>query len=477
MYKSIIFSILLIISSCSTKRVCLNPSGQEVDWYTIFFMPLSISPDDEIYYGYFEPGFTSLQFRKYDVNTFPPTHITRYALSSESDFNYFFWNDDKTVKDGSSSSASSTKAHAKGSLVYDSISGAFLLHSLPRFPTRTSDNIILEELPSNAGSYGQNFLCISINKSTAELIAKLLNCINASINKSVDSDRVNSTPNPWIQSLINNKMNSTCAIEHTVNILSLGGKEFTFYGKNYKNKIIPYDTTMRQAYNDHFYVRTWSRPSLAPALYDTYNLVNVLEVKYDSFSYGVTKEHSKWVISYNKNIVCFADINHTESQKERGGHIVCFENEELHTIMKNAIISTDGDILYKEVNTQYTEDISLSNEEINNIIDETLPVNDEIEESIEEKEKLNNKETHSIENKETNEEHNHNMDEEKRTDKINEEKKSSDERTVSSIKETMKFINGTPSTDNNDNKSIKDDISSVNKINKLVLLFICIMYC
>ena len=139
--KSIIISVLLLSASCSTKKVCLNPLGQEVDWYAIFFMP-----------GYYDPNLSSLEYYLYDVNNFPPTHITRFTLSDETDFNYFFWNDDKTVKDGSSSSAASTKAHAKGSLVYDSTSGAFLLHSLPRFPTRTSENIVLEELPSNAGS-------------------------------------------------------------------------------------------------------------------------------------------------------------------------------------------------------------------------------------------------------------------------------------------------------------------------------------
>ena len=355
MLNFLIFLFLFLSIYSSTKKVCLNPAGEEVDWYAIFFMPSSISTMGEIDYGYFDPSLTSLQYYKYEVNTFPPSHITRFVLNNETDYNYFFWNDDKTVKDGSSSSASSTKAHAKGSLVYDSISGAFLLHSLPRFPTRTVDNVILEELPSNGGSYGQTFLCISINKETAEIIAKLLNCVNVSINKSVDSDKVNSTPNYWVTKLIGNRLDTSCEIEHTVKIQSLSGVEFTFYGKNYKNKIIPYDTTMREAYNDHFYVRTWSRPSLAPAQYDVYDLVNVIKVKYDSYEYDVNKEHSKWGITHKKNIVCFSDLNHTESQKERGGHIVCFENQILHNIMKNAIISTDGEILSNDENDESSQ--------------------------------------------------------------------------------------------------------------------------
>ena len=57
---------------------------------------------------------------------------------------------------------------------------------------------------------------------------------------------------------------------------------------------------MRETYNDDFYVRTWSRPSLAPAQNGTYYLVNVLEVKYDSFKYGVNQEHSKWAIANKK---------------------------------------------------------------------------------------------------------------------------------------------------------------------------------
>ena len=350
MVKAITFLILFISYKCMTNRVCLDPEGKEVDWYSIFFFSKSISSDNEIHYAYFDPNLNGLQYYKYNENTFPPTRITKFVTEGGSDFNYFFWNDDKTVKDGESKSASSTKAHAKGSLVYDSIKGAFLLHSLPRYPTRTSENEVLNELPSNAGSYSQTFLCISITKDTAEIIAKLLNCVNVSINKSVPSDLVNSIPNIWVQSLINNRMNSTCEMEHVTKITSIAGVEFTFYGKNYKNKIIPYDTTMRQAYNDHFYVRTWSRPALVPAQYDTYTLVNVLNVTFDIYNYGVNQEHSKWAISYSKDIVCFADLNHCESQKERGGHIVCFENKKLHDIMKNSIVATDGEIHHSKSN-------------------------------------------------------------------------------------------------------------------------------
>ena len=354
MFKSLLISLLIIFTSCSTNKVCRSPSGKEVDWYAIFFMPQSISTDGAIHYAYFDPSLSALEYHKYDEGTFPPTRITKYVTGGGSDYNYFFWNDDKTVKGGQPDSASSSKAHAKGSLVYDSKFGAFLLHSLPRFPTRTSSNQVLNELPSNGGSYGQTFLCVSVTKANAEVIAKLLSCVNVSVNKAVSSDRVNSTPNPWVQKLIQNKFDSSaCSLEHTVKIKSKGGEEFTFFGKNYMKKIIPYDTTLRTTYKDHFYVRTWSRPALAPAQYGTYNLVNVLDVKYGSFSYGVNKEHSKWAIAKSQNVVCFADLNHTESQKDRGGHIVCFKNAKLHSIMKSAIVSTDGKIGLQSTNPFY----------------------------------------------------------------------------------------------------------------------------
>ena len=340
---NIIILIVIVFQIYSTDKVCRNPSGSEVDWYVIFFMPKSASSDKQIHYAYFDNTLNSLQYYLYEETTFPPTMITAYVTSTGgTDFNYFFWNDDLTVKDGESKSAPSTRAHAKGSLVYDNNNGAFLLHSLPRFPTRTSTNEILTELPSNAGSYGQHFLCITVSKTTSEKIAELLNYINVSNNASVKKDNVNSSANKWITALINNVFDSSYPKELQTTIKSKAGVDFNFISKNYLNTVTPYDTTVRSIYLDDFYVRTWTRPSLAPAICEEYSLFNVENVQFGIYGYAKGSEHSKWAISVYKYINCFGDLNHCESQANRGGNIVCFQHEKLHNIMKNAVNGIDN---------------------------------------------------------------------------------------------------------------------------------------
>ena len=342
--KKISFLLLsLIFFSNCVEKVCRNPQGIEVDWYVIFFMPKSASSDKEIHYAYIDNTLQSLQYYKYEESTFPPTMITSYVTSATtSDFNYFFWNDDLTTKGGSSKSASSDRAHAKGSLVYDKDNGAFLLHSLPRFPTRTEANEILTELPSNAGVYGQHFFCITVSKTTSEKIAELLNYINVSNNASVKKDNVNSSANKWITALINNKYDTSYPTELQTTIKSKMGVDFNFISKSYLKKVIPYDTTVRSIYSDDFYVRTWTKPAIAPAICEDYSIFNVQNVKFGEYGYSKGKEHSKWAISVFKYINCFADLNHCPSQDDRGGNIVCFENEKLHEIMKNAVVDIDS---------------------------------------------------------------------------------------------------------------------------------------
>lgn len=71
MYKFVIGCILIFLVSCSTNKVCRNPEGQEVDWYTIFLMPSSASSDRQIHYGYFDSKSTDIKYYKYMESNFP----------------------------------------------------------------------------------------------------------------------------------------------------------------------------------------------------------------------------------------------------------------------------------------------------------------------------------------------------------------------------------------------------------------------
>ena len=46
--KTLIYSYLVILASCIANKVCRDPSGKEVDWYSIFLMPKSLSSDGSL---------------------------------------------------------------------------------------------------------------------------------------------------------------------------------------------------------------------------------------------------------------------------------------------------------------------------------------------------------------------------------------------------------------------------------------------
>ena len=183
---------------------------------------------------------------------------------------------------------------------------------------------------------------MTVTKTTSEKIAELLNYINVSNNASVKKDNVNSSANKWITALINNHYDTSYPIELQSTIKSKGGVDFNVISKSYLKKVTPYDTTIRYTYYDDFYVRTWTKPELAPAICEDYSIFNVQNIKFGQYSYSKGKEHSKWAISVYKHVNCFADLNHCPSQANRGGNIICFENELLHDIMKDAVVDIDS---------------------------------------------------------------------------------------------------------------------------------------
>lgn len=101
-------------------------------FYVIFFIPSSAPQDSKIHYGYFDPNINTIIYYVYSENNFSPNKIINYGKGTSNDLN-FFWNDDKTLKNGEQVNAPSIKAHAKGSLIYDKDNGVFLLPNYQDF--------------------------------------------------------------------------------------------------------------------------------------------------------------------------------------------------------------------------------------------------------------------------------------------------------------------------------------------------------
>lgn len=324
--------VLLLSYTISANYYCKNPSGEEVDWYAIFMIPRSSSGTDSIAFGYFDSASKNIKYMQANKDKFPPLEMTSAIdIKKSKNVNYFFWNDD--TGDGSSQN----KAHSKGALVYDKDGGYFLSHSLPRFPAIVKDQIS-KDFPDNAGIFAQSWLCITITKDHAISVAQELNIINPQVYINVEQDEVDTPPNPVITKLIKNRGDPKLPHEHEVKIFSKSNLEIDIFSKSKDYNDLQWDIMIPETYEDNFYSETWTKPERLPSVCNKkYQVLNVLQLKFGKFEFDYDNEHSKWAVAQKKNIACFGDLNRTESQKSRGGMVICFENAKLADIMRSAI--------------------------------------------------------------------------------------------------------------------------------------------
>jgi deoxyribonuclease-2 len=324
--------------SKNLNNYCLSPNNTKVDWSVIFLFPETSYKDGKLAYGYFDNNSKEMQYYYYDENSFPSIKVV--IEYDQIDTNYFFWNDDTTA-DGQNKTSSSSKAHSKGGLIFDNSSGVFLSHSLPRFPRRNIKNKIVESLPSNAGIYGQTFICISVDKENALKVVETLNIIDPPLVLNVDIDKTQKTPNEQVQKLIKNKFDPKLPQSKVSEVVSRAGTEFQIFSKGRNEENLPWDSLIPNHYSDGIYVQTWTKPLMVPTTCEGHQIINVTNLKFGKYEYTKDQEHSKWGVGIKKDICCFGDLNRTFSQMKRGGSIICMNNPVLAVIMRNAIVGKD----------------------------------------------------------------------------------------------------------------------------------------
>lgn len=334
-----LFLFTFTLGKNTNPRSCKNPQGKEVDWFVIFLFP-ETSSKNPLSYGYFDNMSQEMTYMLYDKLTFPGIRVIEEYEGKGT--NYFFWNDDTTVDGGDKTSASMGRAHSKGGLIFDKDSGLLISHSLPRFPRRNEKNEIEFSFPSNAGIYGQTFICITVDKENAIKIVDTLNIINPSLVENVGSDMTQNPGNESVLKLIKNRYDSKSPLSKITEVTSKGGSNFEVFSKNKKEHQLPYDKAIPQHFNDGMYVETWTRPEMIPSICnETHQVLNVNNLNFNGFIYENTNEHSKWGVGIKNDFCCFGDLNRTESQKKRGGNVICLHNAKLADIMRKAITSSD----------------------------------------------------------------------------------------------------------------------------------------
>jgi len=332
------FLIILLSSStkCETKTniSCLSPSNENIDWFIIYLLPEKEAKG--LFYSYADSNTKSFKNYKYNENTFPPLSLVKNLNKAE---RKFMWNDDQSTDD--TKKYSESKAHSKGMLAYDNISGFHLLHSLPRFPNISNKGEILFTLPSNAGHFGQTFLCLSISNVEGKKLEKAVDEINpfyydqsSKLGNLQEESAINTNDSNYK----NDKLETNNSDNIIVSITTLKKLSIQLFLKKKKDSNLPWEGEIQNYYEDGFYVETWTRPSILPNVCKkNRETLGVTNLSIDNIDFSDNADHSKWGVSVKKKICCYGDLNRTESQKKRSGMVMCFENKTIGTQISSFI--------------------------------------------------------------------------------------------------------------------------------------------
>jgi deoxyribonuclease-2 len=260
------------------------------------------------------------------------SHTLKQIYANATGNGYAMYNDETP-----SGSTTSSRAHSKGVVAFGGDGGGFLLvHSSPKFPDFVANGYAGFGKGTNtcATTYGQSFLCLSLDAANIELVAT-----NMAINWPKVYDYVvpaalaGTLPKTaaWLNDGAHTKVPTAVATKLT----TTGGVAFTAFAKNREWAKDLYEDLVAKELGTGLAVESWQDGSGGKlASFCTsggyaYDVENVEEVTIQGGSAGgenpwkKTHDHSKWAVALDGSVACIGDINRMASQEKRGGGTVC----------------------------------------------------------------------------------------------------------------------------------------------------------
>ena len=162
------FVILNLQRYVSASVSCIGENGHPVDWFIVYKLPRmkhSTNPYLGNGVGYIYMDSSSYQFKMPSKSINSKNSTVGYTLQQiyishqrSGDVAFLMYNDEDP-----SGKEPPSKAHSKGVLGLDTMSGFWLIHSVPKFPPFAKDGY---SYPETAQRYGQSFLCVTFKMLT-----------------------------------------------------------------------------------------------------------------------------------------------------------------------------------------------------------------------------------------------------------------------------------------------------------------------
>ena len=213
-----------------------------------------------------------------------------------------------------SSRISSTKAHAKGVLLWNDAEIMWLIHSVPKWPLSISST----SLPDSGILYGQSFIELKFPINHLESILNHLSIMNVNIYFSM---LTNNRPQENVNTLILDEYSLSETISHVA--------------KSRKWKHDLYDDFLVPLFGGgEMNIECWMRPTGKDTLHG--NNVEIIRWP-DGTTYNETRDHSKFGVSKFGAFVYMGDLNHQASQAKRGGGGIIIKNAMVWNRMRELI--------------------------------------------------------------------------------------------------------------------------------------------
>ncbi|KAL1427238.1 hypothetical protein MTO96_017532 [Rhipicephalus appendiculatus] len=335
----------IVFVSCATvppSPRCKDQDGQDVDWFIIYKLPRMQTYEQNSFtpeggeFAYIDSRTSKEPLRYWPLsaqdlykpqNPVALTLAPLYENTTRKDILYFVYNDQPPpIYSGT------RNGHCKGVVLFDDNVGVWLLHSVPGFVQGTAEWTVqlsghgCGERPDIhrdcCGTEYANVYARQVPQAMKDKYPEVALLAKDSFVRALD------------QKL------------YIANLTSDGGLALRAYAKRATLDDDLYSGVLANDLKDDLAVQSWRNGAggkLPPACNSSYTVVNIDAVllRFDantSVTFNTTEDHSKWAITIDRDVFCFASMNRMESQETRGGEALCFSNGVVQALFRRSAI-------------------------------------------------------------------------------------------------------------------------------------------